>query len=160
MDTDDGTDDITTQDIRDALARVVTEGLDNPYNVGDNGGVLLRLAMVQSRLRVPPDATEAERYEAYTKALTSVLAEAVEDKEMPGKSRRVLKSILPLEPDLLGATLKQRRIEAGKNVMPREKVKPGTIRTYHEPKALERLADVLMRLELASRKQEDASYRE
>lgn len=149
------TDDVTEKDIRDALARLVTEGLGNPYNVGDNGGVLLRLAIVKSHLKASSSATEVERYEDYTAALTSVLAEAVEDKEMPGKSRRVLKSILPLEPDLLKATLKQRRIEAGKNIMPHERVKPGTIRTYHEPKALGRLAEVLLRQELDFRKQAD-----
>jgi hypothetical protein len=157
MDTDDDTDDITTQDIRDALARLVTEGLDEPYNVGENGGVLLGLAIVESRVQAEPDATEFQRFAAYAKALTSVLAEAVEDEEMTGKSRRVLISILPLEPDLVGASLKERRYEAGKNIRPGKTIKPGTIRTYYEPKALQRLARVLLRQELAFRKQAGAS---
>jgi hypothetical protein len=154
------TDDVTAQDIRDALARLVTHGLDDPYNVGDNGGVLLDLAIVQGRVQAPPDVTEVQRFEAYTKALTSVLAEVVDDKEFPGKSRRLLKALLPLDPDLLGAKLTDRRIAAAKNLTPGKQVTPGTIRTYYEPKALQRLARVLVREELAFREQTDAGASE
>jgi hypothetical protein len=138
----------SVEDIRKALAGLVTEGII-PYNVGENGGCLLDLALVQARREpLARDAPEAQRHAAHAEALTSVLTEAVEDEKIGGKPRRLLHDVLPLRPELLNKTVKERRTEAGKNLKPGKKaVEPGTIRTYYEPKALKKLSEVLWRLE-------------
>jgi hypothetical protein len=134
--------------LRKALADLVTEGLV-PYNVGENGGALLQLAIVQGRRRsLDGTANEAARDEADTEALTSVLSEAVEHPTIRGKVRRLLQDVLPLKEELLGKPIKERRTEAGKNIKTGKKIiKPGTIRTYHEPKALDKLVVALLLME-------------
>jgi hypothetical protein len=138
----------SVEDIRKALTGLVTEGLI-PYNVGENGGCLLDLAIVEAQRQKPLPAGEAERHAAHAEALTSVLTEAVADEtKIGGKPRRLLHDVLPLRPELLGETIKARRTEAGKNLKPGKKaVEPGTIRTYYEPKALKKLSEVLHRME-------------
>jgi hypothetical protein len=146
----------SVEDIRRALGGLVTEGLI-PYNVGENGGCLLDLAIVQAQRKpVPRDAPEPDRHAADAEALTSVLQDAVNHKDISGKHRRLLRDVLPLRPELLGKVVKERRKEAGKDLKPGKKdIGPGTIRTYYEPKALKKLSEVLWRLESEFR----AAYR-
>lgn len=66
--------------------------------------------------------------------------------------RRVLTCVLPLNDRYSRATVQERRSAAGKEIKDGTKiVKPGTIRTYHEPKALDALADLLVSLEAERR---------
>jgi hypothetical protein len=132
--------------VRKALARVVTDGLV-PYTVLDEGWPLLELEIVHSRVETHDDTSENDRAVAYTKALTTVLQEAVESDRISGKSRRLLRAVLPLKPEYLGRSVKERRIAAGKEMKDGKKVQPGTIRTYYEPKALDKLTEVLLEME-------------
>jgi hypothetical protein len=134
--------------LREGLSDLVREGLV-PYNVGENAGALLELAIVQDRRKpLADDADESTRDSAHTDALTSVLAEAVDRPIIGGKARRLLQHVLPLKQELLGASIKERRTEAGKNLKPGKKtIKPGTIRTYYEPKALDKLVEALVGME-------------
>jgi hypothetical protein len=136
------------QPIRDALGKLVTDGLV-PYNVGDNGECLLDLGLVKAhREALDGDADEAERYGADTRALTAVLEDAVAREEIRGKHRRLLRAVLPLKPELVGKSIKERRTEAGKDLRPdKDDVRPGTIRNHYEPKALDKLAAVLWQME-------------
>jgi hypothetical protein len=137
--------------IRRALAGLLTDGL-LPWNVLENGGRLLDLEMVRSRVDLDEDASEAEHAEAYARALVSVLSEAVTSDEVGGKSRRLLNDVLPLNAEYLGAPVKERRTAAGAHLKPGKKaISPGTIRTYYEPKALDKLAEVLVQMEFAFR---------
>jgi hypothetical protein len=134
--------------IRDALGKLVTDGLV-PYNVNENGGFLLELALFEDqREHLDGDADETERNEADAKALRAVLQTAVEDKDISGKHRRLLRAVLPLNEELLGQSVKERRAVAGKELKPGKKVGADTIRTYYEPKALVKLAIVLWKMEL------------
>jgi hypothetical protein len=133
--------------VRRGLARLVTEGL-LPYHVAENCGVLLKLKIVSSRVEeLPENASEDERDKAQTSALVAILREAVEHPHVRRKSRRVLNHVLPLIDELLGKTIKERRTLAGQDLKEGKTVKPGTIRTYYEPRALERLAAVLVDME-------------
>jgi hypothetical protein len=138
--------------IRETLRKLVTDGL-LPFNVGENGGRLLELGLVQAaRAKLDAEADEASRYEADTKALRSVLEAAVEHEEVSGKYRRLLRAVLPLKPELVGKSVKERRTIAGKDIKPDKKpVMAGTIRNYYEPKALDKLAHVLWAMELEFR---------
>jgi len=126
----------------------VTDGLV-PYNVGDNGGRLLDLGLVKAhREALDGDADEAARYGADTRALTAVLEDAVAREEIRGKHRRLLRAVLPLKPELVGKSIRERRTEAGKDLRPdKDDVRPGTIRNHYEPKALDKLAAVLWQME-------------
>jgi hypothetical protein len=138
--------------IREALKSLVTDGLV-PYNVGDNGGFLLKLGLVKAK-RDPIDgnASETERHESATRALRAILEAAVEHEDISGKHRRLLRAVLPLKPELVGESIKVRRTEAGKDLKPgKDDVTAGTIRNHYEPKALEKLAIVLWLMELEFR---------
>jgi hypothetical protein len=138
--------------IRTTLGRLVTDGLV-PYNVGENGGALLEMAVVQAaRVKLDSAADEASRYEADTEALRSVLEAAVEDEDIGGKYRRLLRAVLPLTPELVGKPVRERRIVAGEVLKPgKNDVTAGTVRNYYEPKALDKLARVLWSIEQESR---------
>jgi|GEM_PF-3635379 hypothetical protein len=144
--------------IRKALGGLVTDGLV-PFNVGENGGCLLKLGLVEVR-REPLDgkASETAHYEADVEALKHVLEAAVADEEIGGKSRRLLWAVLPLSAELVGEPIKKRRTVAGKELRPGKKpVTAGTIRNYYEPKALDKLAGVLWRMELEFRAKQTSS---
>lgn len=134
--------------IRQTLGKLVTEGIV-PYNVGENGGVLLGMSVVQAaRVKLDETADEASRYQSDAEALRSVLEAAVEHEEVGGKSRRLLRALLPLKPELLGKRVIERRTIAGRDIRPDKKpVTPGTVRNYYEPKALTKLARVLWVME-------------
>ena len=139
-------------DLRKNLAELVTAGLV-PYNVAEKGGSLLELAIVTARLTVDEDADEDERDAAYAEALVAVLKEAVTKERMPFRRyRRVLKYVLPLKEDYLGKSIEERRTAAGQELTDGKKaVKPGTIRTYYEPRARDDLARVLVEMETEHR---------
>jgi hypothetical protein len=140
--------------IRRNLADLIAEGLV-PYNVVEKGGNLLRLTLVTERLSLRPDADEDERDAAYARALTDALREAVSSIEMRRSYRRVLNCVLPLNPDYVKASVQERRSAAGKAIKDGTKlVKPGTIRTYHEPRALDALANILVAMEAKNRGEE------
>ena len=126
-----------------------------PSNVADNGGVLLELELVAGRLELDLKADEDTQNAAYAVALIAVLDEAVVKPRIPrGKHRRILRYVLPLIPDYLGTTIKERRTAAGEHLTDGKKVvKPGTIRTYkdYEPAALDELARVLVEMETECR---------
>jgi len=140
--------------IREALGKLVTDGL-LPYNVVENGGFLRELALFKDRRRrVDPgeNADETARNKADEKALRAVLEAAVEDEEISGKHRRLLRAVLPLNEEHVGKSIKERRVAAGKDLKPGKKaVTAGTIRNHYEPRALEKLAAVLGRMELEFR---------
>lgn len=135
-------------DIRKRLGEMVTVGMA-PKQVADVGEELLELEIVSSRVNLTSTATEEEEDLAYAAALTALLREAVEPLR-PKRYRRLLKCALPLKKELLGKSIDERREAAAKAVNKKdgkENVKPGTIRTYHEPRALDKLAEILIRME-------------
>lgn len=141
--------------IRKNLSELIAEGLI-PFNVVEKGGDLLRLTLVKDRLEVDPEADEDELDAAYCEALTAVLQDAVRNHGMRRLYRRVLTCVLPLSDRYAKASVEERRSAAGKAIKDGTKiVKPGTIRTYHEPRALDALADQLVALE-AERRGESA----
>lgn len=133
------------EDVRKDLAAVVTGGLVAD-SVAEKGRELLGLEIVVSRARLPVGAGEDERDQASTEALTAVLKEAVEERLLFRKHRRLLRYVLPLEAEYLDRSIEERRAAAGKN-MTKKPVKPGTIRTYYEPRALDELARILVEME-------------
>jgi hypothetical protein len=135
--------------IREALSRLVTDGLV-PFNVTESGGFLLKLDLVRSlRAELDGDAGEIEIFQADAAALRPVLEDAVKHKSISGKHRRLLRDVLPLKDEHLGKSVKERRTEAGKDLKPgkKEDIGPDTIRTYYEPKALDKLTEVLWEME-------------
>jgi hypothetical protein len=137
--------------VRKALAELVTGGV-MPYNVAAHGGVLLEFEIVISRLELTDDDANEDddkREEDYAAALVSVLGEAVVKARIPQRAyRRVLKCVLPLRDEYLGLAIKDRRIVAAQELKtPKKTIKPATVRTYYEPRALDALATVLLEME-------------
>jgi hypothetical protein len=146
----------TTSEVRRALSAIVTHGLV-PYHVAESGGPLLSLEIVQSRLPPNLNGDEEKRDAAYTEALRSVLHEAVMERVLTRRHRRLLRYVLPLIPEYLGTTVLERRTLAGEQMRDGIKsVKAGTIRTYYEPRALDQLAAALVAME-AEHRGEDIS---
>jgi hypothetical protein len=146
-------------DIRKNLADLVTDGLV-PYNIAEKGGTLLELEIVRSQVAGDPDADDDETEAALATALESVLQDAVNKERMPiRRYRRVLKNVLPLKDELIGKPINERRATAAQDLKDgKAPVKPGTIRTYYEPRALDDLARVLIEMEAEHRGQRpDAS---
>jgi hypothetical protein len=146
-------------DIRKNLAGLVTDGLV-PYNIAEKGGTLLELEIVRSLVDGDPDADDDESEAALAAAVESVLQEAVNKERMPiRRYRRVLKNVLPLKEELVGKPINDRRAAAAQDLKDgKAPVKPGTIRTYYEPRALDDLARVLIEMEAEHRGQRpDAS---
>jgi hypothetical protein len=134
--------------IRESLGKLIKEGLV-AYHVADVGGPLVGLGIVQAKLISGHGCLNGdERDEAHADALKEVLTEAINHPVMGGKARRLLENVLPLKEELIGASPKERRTEAGKHIKNGKKViKPGTIRTYYEPDALNKLAEILVSME-------------
>jgi hypothetical protein len=136
--------------LRRNLGDLIAEGVV-PSNVAEDGGHLLELNIVASRVQVDEHAEEEQRELAEAEALVAVLKAAVIKERIPARRhRRILKHVLPLKEEYLGTTIKERRTAAGQDLKPGKKaVKPGTIRTYYdyEPRALDELARVLVEME-------------
>jgi hypothetical protein len=83
------------------------------------------------------------------------LKEAVEKRLLFRRYHRLLRYLLPLQAEYLGKSIKERRIATGMN-MTKKPVKPGTIRTCYEPRALDELAKVLVEMEAEHRGEQSA----
>lgn len=141
------------EDLRQNLTDLIAKGLV-PYNIAEKGGSLLSLRIVTSKLQLEDDADEDESDAAYATALVAVLNEAVTKKRMRTRRyRRTLRYVLGLKEEYLGRTVAERRIAAGENIKDEgeDPVKPDTIRTYYEPRAVNELAGVLVKMEAKHR---------
>lgn len=139
--------------LRKNLAAILTEGL-TPSSVAEYGDALLELHLVTEHLTASDHADEDQREADYARTLTAVLERAVSKENIPRrKHRRILKYVLPLESELLGRTIKERRTAAGKHLTDSRTVKASTIRTYqdYEPTALDELARTLVEMEADAR---------
>lgn len=131
--------DVSLDEIRDALRRLAAHGA-KPYWLNEVGQPLLRLRQVRHR------AAEMGSDVAPEKAAVEVLRDAA--KELPRSQRTIVMIVLGLDEQYLGMTAKDRRQLAGERF--REGTRPvswGTIRQYHEPKAMDRLASTLLESE-------------
>ncbi|MFL5897453.1 MAG: hypothetical protein ACJ76D_03185 [Solirubrobacterales bacterium] len=132
--------------IRKALGRLVRNGAD-PYWVGEDGYVLLGLRCVEDRV----DKDFKGKPEASALALIEILRERVEEIEKK-PTRKLLWIIFDFDRDYPDSTAKVRRTVAGERF--REGKKPvthGTVRQYHEPRALDRLSELLVDYERRAR---------
>jgi hypothetical protein len=146
--------------IRKNLSDLVTLGI-SPYSVAEKGRSLLELQVVtQKRSTLPADADDDKRDAADADALLALLGEAVDRERISNRRyRRVLRYVLPLYlvpgyEQYRNATLDERRDAAAQNLTGNENdkaVEPSTIRTYYEPRALNQLGVVLIRMEAAHR---------
>jgi hypothetical protein len=147
--------------VRSRLGGLIAQGL-TPSNVGNKAHELLRMEIVQERRR----ALEDERLNAEgdesdvdeddtadeldARALTEVLKQAVAQIQV-SNYRRILKRVLPLKPGLVGTPIAERRTAAASAFRHErigdEPVVAETIRTYHEPRALDELARTLVEME-------------
>lgn len=135
--------------LRKNLAGLVAAGFV-PYNVADKGEDLLELQIVTSRVALGEEADEDQRETAIAEAFIALVREDVVKKKRvrQRKYRRLLRYVLPLDKDYIGKDVEERRTAAGENLTGGSKVvKPGTIRTYYEPRALDELARVLGEME-------------
>ncbi len=146
----------SADEIARGLAGIVSarEGLA-PDTVVEHGGALLELAMVSDRVSLDSDADWEEANAAYAEVLTSVLRDAVATLGRHPKYRRALEVLLPLKEEFAGLPAERRRAAAGQVMMGHERpVKPATVRTYHQPKALALLASVLVDMEADARREQ------
>jgi hypothetical protein len=142
--------------IRKSLTDLVTLGL-SPYSVAEKGAALVELEiLIRHRRGLNDNASDDERDAADADALLALLEEAVHRRRIASrKFRRVLRFVLPIYTEegfeqYRDASLEARRTAAGQNLTGNEHdepVEPSTIRTYYEPKALSKLAVVLIHME-------------
>lgn len=127
--------------IHQALKRLCTKGV-RPYWVKDYCSDLLMLKGVERRL----PSREASRDEAVV-ALVEYLGELVE-RIGKDEDRIVLRVVLGLDEKYLYKTAICRREVAGKMFRDgSDPVRAGTIRQYHEPRALQRLLALILKEE-------------
>lgn len=149
--------------IRSNLSDLVTLGI-SPYSVAEKGRALLELQVVTHKRRdLPAGADDDERDAADADALLALLGEAVDRQRMNNRRyRRVLRYVLPLYivpgyEEYRYASLEERRDAAAQNLTGNENDKPverSTIRTYYQPRALNQLAVVLIRMEAEHRSED------
>jgi hypothetical protein len=126
--------------IRAALGRLCRNGVER-YWVRDEGGPLLELQCVKDRARKAGSA--AGRPEALVEILREIVS-GIRDTQ----HGKILWIVLALDGTYLGDTATSRRAIAGETFRDgRRQVTPGTIRQYHEPRALDRLAALLLAYE-------------
>ncbi len=122
----------------------------------------MELEIVREKRDTLPDSATDDAHEAADMAaVLEVLTTAVDRAYIPASTdRRVLRFVLPIHEEYRGASLTARRTAAGENIFDGDRVvTPGTIRTSYEPKALDWLAVVLVKLE-AERRGETAPTRD
>ena len=146
--------------IRKNLSELVTLGI-SPYSVAEKGRELLELQIVtQKRRELPAGADDDKRDAADADALLTLLGKAVDRQRINNRRyRRVLRYVLPLYivpgyEQYRNAPLEERRNAAAQNLTGTEDdkhVEPSTIRTYYEPRALNQLAVILIRMEAEHR---------
>jgi len=140
-------------DIRACFTNVVRYGL-TPQTVSDRGSVLMALEIVrEKRAELPDSATDDAHEAADMAAVLEILTKAVDRAHIPASTdRRVLRFVLPIHDNYRGASLTARRTAAGENIFDGDRVvTPGTIRTSYEPRALDWLSVVLVKLEAEQR---------
>ena len=137
----------TEKAIRKALGRLVRNGAD-PYWVNEDAFVLLELQCVKGRAE--SDFSGEEYPEAA--ALIAILQELIETKIKRHQVRKLLLILFDFERDYPESTAKTRRTVAGEQFREGKKqVTRGTVRQYHEPRALDRLAELLVAAERSAR---------
>jgi hypothetical protein len=118
-------------DVRESLRRLAAHGVES-YWLHEVGQPLFALRQVRRRFR-------DGRASSLEEAVVQVLREAAADLTTP--SRRIVEIVLGLDPQYLGKSAQERRTLAGEQF--RGGARPvawGTIRQYHEPKAIDELA--------------------
>lgn len=126
-------------DICSALATVCTRGLA-PYWVSERASLLLSLACVRAKVG------EAHGDDPGEDVLVAALGDVLRDqaKKLSKSTRIILTIVLALEPEYLGMSAGARRQLAGEQFRDGfDPVAGGTIRTHHEPQALQQLAALL-----------------
>ena len=132
--------------IRKALGRLVKNGAD-PYWVNEDAFILLELRCVKGRAE---QDFQGEQYPEAT-ALITILRELVEKIERH-QIRKLLWILFDFDRDHPESTAKIRRTIAGEQFRDGKKqVTRGTVRQYHEPRALDRLCELLIALERSVR---------
>jgi hypothetical protein len=142
------------RELRKTLRWLVTQGL-TPDNLVRRGGDLLNLRVVVSRVQVGADASEDEWERAAAAAFVDVLVELTTNpRGEPGviyvfksEHRKVLRNVLSLKPELVGAPLEQRRKAAAEELG----LEVSTARTSYEPPALDDLVRALIELDARHR---------
>jgi NAD dependent epimerase/dehydratase family enzyme len=103
----------------------------------------LRLACVREKL---PEGAEPDEEQLF-EALRELLRDAIE-KLGSEQSRIILRIVLSLEPGTLELSLRERREKAGLEFRRgRQTVTWGTIRSYHERRAIDQLAKMIFGME-------------
>lgn len=137
----------TEKAIRKALGRLVRNGAD-PYWVNEDAFVLLELRCVKERAK--KDFSGDEYPEAA--ALIAILQELIETKIERHQVRKLLLILFDFDRDYPESTAKTRRTVAGEQFRDGKKqVTRGTVRQYHEPRALDRLSELLVAAERSAR---------
>jgi hypothetical protein len=140
-------------DLRNTLTTLVARGFEVD-NVVDNGDELLDLRIVTDGVNLDDGADEDAEEIATAEAFIALVTQVVGDKKLvrQRKHRRLLRYVLPLLDEYVGKGLDERRTAAGANMTSGDEVvKPGTVRTYYEPRALDELARVLVEMEAEHR---------
>lgn len=140
-------------DIRKCFTDLVRYGL-TPQSVSDRGATLMEMQIVlEKRPSLPDSATDDAHEAADMAAVLDVLTNAVDRAHIPASTdRRVLRFVLPIYDDYRGASLSARRTVAGEKIFDGDRVvSSGTIRTSYEPKALDWLGVVLVKLKAERR---------
>jgi hypothetical protein len=128
-------DDTAHQQVRLELARLVTHGVDD---------TTLADAVALHRL---PAVGGADPADPRTSTILHEALQAAIGRVSRPKQQTLLRIVLGLDPAVAGLTVQERRRIAGEQFRGGHKtVKPGTIRTYYEPRALEALATALLEL--------------
>lgn len=121
-------------EVQEALAIIARHGVGALW--GGEVDVLLELPAVSG-------LAMGQSEDVGRNAVQTLLRDSVE-KVTPVPYRDVLKVVLGLDPATKGMSARERRELAGKRFRGDRPVKAGTIRTYHEPRALDKLAEVLV----------------
>ena len=140
-------------ELRKCFTDLVRYGL-TPQTISDKGAVLMELKIICERRQPLPDSATDDAHEgADMVAVLDVLTKAIDRAHIPASTdRRVLRFVLPIHENYRGASLSARRTAAGENIFDGDRVlTPGTIRTSYEPKALDWLGVVLVKLEAEQR---------
>lgn len=123
--------------LRRELGRLCTNGVEH-YWVLDVANHLLELDTVKARMKGTDD-------DSIYNAVVDELRDAVE-KLAPRRHRRILTIVFGLDERYLGDSAKSRRTMAGMEFRDGSRpVSPETIRQHHEPKALDKLTELLLK---------------
>lgn len=123
------------QDVRIALSRLVTHGADAAWL--PEAQPLLGLPLVRMKIG---ERTDRDAGSALREALQEAVARLGES-----QYQGLLSIVLGLDPSSAELSATERRALAGQQFRGgRKPVRPGTIRQYHEPRALDQLTEILL----------------